>query len=443
MATCEYIPISNQKFDIGRIINFSRCDCEECDYVHCPKNNYAVKMKRKSFTVKTFFENNKSEILALNKPARWQCSFRRNFELQLNYALIVELFDTLNFAFPKGTYWAVDDYKRLEKDTDKTIYRTISIVKFSRRGSEITLGTIEIANGTVSNVDFSQAQEKLASKISKVLTDLKDLIFSYYYCEDEDWVIGWLSPEGRHYPCNSTEHQELAITGLGSPEVELEIAGWVKVALSDTYFCNRKKPRKIMKLFALCATIILLLVNFSACTNHSDISSETQTEIETTEIQKKVELEEVTLLRIVDGDTVLVKKTSGESIKVRLIGIDTPESVNPDASKNTESGKIASDYLKKELPVQHTYYLEYDSEREDKYGRTLAYLWLTDDPADTDNKEYVSTYMLNAILLKNGYATTMTIEPNTKYAKMFDEIKNEAKSNNVELWTATDLDNWS
>lgn len=52
-------------------------------------------------------------------------------------------------------------------------------------------------------------------------------------------------------------------------------------------------------------------------------------------------------------------------------------------------------------------------------------------------------YLYYAMLLKNGYATTMTIEPNTKYAKMFDEIKNEAKSNNVELWTATDLDNWS
>ena len=201
--------------------------------------------------------------------------------------------------------------------------------------------------------------------------------------------------------------------------------------------------RKTVKLFALCATIILLLVNFSSCTSSDDVTSEPQTEIETTEIQKKVELEKVTLLKIVDGDTVLVEKDSGESIKVRLIGIDTPESVNPDASKNTESGKIASDYLKKELPVQHTYYLEYDDESEDKYGRTLAYLWLTDDPVDPDNKEYVSTYMLNAILLKNGYATTMTIEPNTKYAEVFEEIKSEAKSNNVELWTATDLDNWS
>lgn len=241
MATCEYIPIPNQKFEIGRIINFSRCGCEKCDYMHCPKNNYAVKMKRKSFTVKTFFENNKEEILALNKPARWQGSFRKKFDLELNYALIVELFDTLNFAFPKGTYWAVDDYKWFEEDTDKTIYRAINIVKFSHKGSEITLGTIEIANGMVSDVDFSQVQEKLSNKISKALTDLKALIFNYYYGEDEDWVIGWLSPEGRHYPCKITEHQELALAGLDSSEVELENAGWVKVALSDTYFCNRKK----------------------------------------------------------------------------------------------------------------------------------------------------------------------------------------------------------
>lgn len=233
--TPRYIPVPNQKFDIGRTINPFICDCKECDFLHCPKNNYTVKMKRKAFTIKTFFENNKDEILALNKPARWQCSFRKNFELQLNYALIIELFDTLNFAFPKGTYWATDDYKLFEEDTDKTIYRTINIVKFSRKGNEITLGKIEIANGAVINVDFSQAQEKLAKKISKALTDLKYLIFTYYYGEDKDWVIGWLSPEGRHYPCSCTEHQLLA-SALGAMELLFEREGWVKIALSDTYF---------------------------------------------------------------------------------------------------------------------------------------------------------------------------------------------------------------
>lgn len=54
MASLEYIPVKNQKFDIGRTINPFKCDCKQCDFLHCPKNNYAVKMKRKSFTVSDF-----------------------------------------------------------------------------------------------------------------------------------------------------------------------------------------------------------------------------------------------------------------------------------------------------------------------------------------------------------------------------------------------------
>lgn len=202
--------------------------------------------------------------------------------------------------------------------------------------------------------------------------------------------------------------------------------------------------KKTMKLFALCATIIMILSFFSACSLSPDVSDDTGTTESVSDTDgDELSLDEVTLTGIIDGDTVRVQRASGETIRVRLIGIDTPESVNPDASKNTESGKVASDYLKRELPVHNTYYLEYDKEREDKYGRTLAYLWLTDKPEQPNNKEYVSTYMLNAILLKNGYATTMTIEPNTKYSSVFEEIKNEAKENGVELWTASDLQNWS
>lgn len=43
----KLIPAKNQKFDIGRTINFTKCDCEKCDFMHCPKNNYALKMVQK------------------------------------------------------------------------------------------------------------------------------------------------------------------------------------------------------------------------------------------------------------------------------------------------------------------------------------------------------------------------------------------------------------
>ena len=174
MASLEYIPVKNQKFDIGRTINPFNCDCKQCDFLHCPKNNYAVKMKRKSFTISDFFNNNREKILALNNPQ--EVGTIKSCTLELNYALIAELFDTMNFAFPKGTYWATDDYKWLADDVNETIYKEITIVKFSRKGKEITLGKVNIGDGKVFDIDLSQTQEKLANKISKALRELKDLI---------------------------------------------------------------------------------------------------------------------------------------------------------------------------------------------------------------------------------------------------------------------------
>ena len=56
-------------------------------------------------------------------------------------------------------------------------------------------------------------------------------------------------------------------------------------------------------------------------------------------------LDEATVVRVVDGDT-FVANIDGQDEKIRLIGVDTPESVNPDESKNTERGKEASENTK-------------------------------------------------------------------------------------------------
>lgn len=202
-----------------------------------------------------------------------------------------------------------------------------------------------------------------------------------------------------------------------------------------------KNHNSLMQLLALFATLLIVITSFVGCgnTKGNENPPETETVLTSQAEAQEDKLEAVKLVRVVDGDTVVVKKDSGETIKVRLIGIDTPESVNPDTSKNTESGKAASEYVERELPVNQTYYLEYDEEKEDKYGRTLAYLWYTNDVIEPENDEYVSVFMLNAVLLKKGYATTMKIEPNVKYADMFERIKNNAKENKAELWTAADF----
>lgn len=128
-----------------------------------------------------------------------------------------------------------------------------------------------------------------------------------------------------------------------------------------------------------------------------------------------------TVIRVVDGDTAMID-IDGEETRVRFIGVDTPESVNPDESKNTPEGKVASDFTKALLSNQEVY-LEYDVDQYDDYSRTLAYVYLDDQKT-----------MVQDELLKAGLATTMTIQPNSKYADRFYALQVEARENFVGFW---------
>lgn len=127
------------------------------------------------------------------------------------------------------------------------------------------------------------------------------------------------------------------------------------------------------------------------------------------------------VIRVVDGDTIVVFQ-EGQEITVRLIGIDTPESVNPDESLNTAEGKEASEWMK-ELLTGAKVYLEYDAAVEDDYGRTLAYVYLEDGET-----------MVNRLLLTNGLATIMTVQPNSKYENDFSSLQNAAREAGAGFW---------
>lgn len=124
------------------------------------------------------------------------------------------------------------------------------------------------------------------------------------------------------------------------------------------------------------------------------------------------------LIRVVDGDTIVVDRGYGEET-VRLIGIDTPESVHPDESRNTEAGNVASDHTKELLADVDTVYLMKDVSDTDKYDRLLRYVWL--DNPDTADAE---TAMLNAILVKTGWAEPKDFPPDTAYSELFHNLAN-------------------
>lgn len=124
------------------------------------------------------------------------------------------------------------------------------------------------------------------------------------------------------------------------------------------------------------------------------------------------------VIRVIDGDTIVCQVDNVQQ-PVRMIGIDTPESVHPDAEKNTEAGQIAS-FITKNILTDTTVWLETDIQVTDKYGRLLAYIWL--EKPDRISDQAIAEKMYNYIILKNGYATLMTIPPNIKYADQFNKI---------------------
>ena len=125
------------------------------------------------------------------------------------------------------------------------------------------------------------------------------------------------------------------------------------------------------------------------------------------------------VIRAIDGDTILIS-VFGTETTVRLIGVDAPESVHPDEEKNTPEGEQAALFLKQYVKGKRVT-LEYDQERMDRYGRTLAYV-------------YADGLMLEDILLAMGMARSMTMEPNTRYQHHFEMLEKEAREGGNGFW---------
>lgn len=126
--------------------------------------------------------------------------------------------------------------------------------------------------------------------------------------------------------------------------------------------------------------------------------------------------------RVVDGDTIVVN-INGKDEKVRLIGVDTPESVHPNKNKNTEFGKVASNFTKNLLKGKSVK-LEFDVQQRDKYGRLLAYV-------------YIGDKMVNKELLTAGMAKVATFPPNVKYVEEFKALEKTAQKAKVGIWEGT------
>ncbi|MBQ6971603.1 MAG: thermonuclease family protein [Synergistaceae bacterium] len=134
--------------------------------------------------------------------------------------------------------------------------------------------------------------------------------------------------------------------------------------------------------------------------------------------------------RVVDGDTAVVK-VDGQERRVRLLGVDTPETVHPNKPVQFY-GKEASNFTKESLNGRRVW-LEYDQNPQDRYQRHLAYIWLKNPK--TINEASIRENMFNAKLLLGGYAKVMIIRPNKRYEALFKKFEAEAKQAKLGVWS--------
>jgi len=127
---------------------------------------------------------------------------------------------------------------------------------------------------------------------------------------------------------------------------------------------------------------------------------------------------EAVVTRVIDGDTIEVS-LAGKSYTVRYIGIDTPETVDP--NRPVQPYGVEASKKNTEMVAGKTVRLEKDVSETDRYGRLLRYV-------------YVGNLFINSELVRLGYAQVSTFPPDVKYVDLFLKQQQEARDANRGLW---------
>ena len=136
--------------------------------------------------------------------------------------------------------------------------------------------------------------------------------------------------------------------------------------------------------------------------------------VDTVQAQPTGDTQEVSATRVVDGDTIEVSPEVEGTADVRLIGVDTPETVDPNEPVEP-CGPEASAFTTQQLEGQSVT-LEFDEDRMDDLDRALAYVWVPDLDGE----------LFNETLVREGYARVDTFPPNDKYEDRFLDLFRKA-----------------
>lgn len=196
------------------------------------------------------------------------------------------------------------------------------------------------------------------------------------------------------------------------------------------------KLHKISKLKSTFLSLALSLsILFTGCSNDNNtVTQDTQIKNSSTiESNSTKEVPkgsvEATVERVVDGDTMKLKiKDTKEIVTLRLLLVDTPESVKKDVDPQPYSIE-ASNFAKETLKSGDTVYIEYDEgDKTDKYDRHLGYLWYY-------SKDDGGWEMFNEKLISTGYARVGYIYSQKRHLDEFYKAQDHAKSNKLNIWS--------
>lgn len=169
----------------------------------------------------------------------------------------------------------------------------------------------------------------------------------------------------------------------------------------------------------------------NSSSNNNQIITESKNSYKEYSFSKEVPKNSVKAIleRVVDGDTMKLKlDETGEIITLRLLLVDTPESVKKGVEPQPYSIE-ASNFTKNTLLSGDTVYIEYDEgDKTDKYGRHLGYLWFYSN----DNSNW---QIFNEKLISEGYARVGYIYSQKKYLNELYKAQEYAKSNKLNIWS--------
>jgi micrococcal nuclease len=130
------------------------------------------------------------------------------------------------------------------------------------------------------------------------------------------------------------------------------------------------------------------------------------------------------VVEVLDGDTILVNtKKYGKNIKLRLCGIDCPEQ-NYDEHQFDKVAHEATEFLSQLLPTRTQIFLEFDDIKKDKFGRLLAFVYVSKTGKS-----------VNAELIRRGYAFAKPYKNNLKHAREFKQLEAQAQRKRWGVWS--------